>query len=157
MDVIIYRKIDGGVALGLIYNAAGQLLCNPQVEGARVVAASPDLESFRVGKAEDIPGITEDGRYDKYFFEAFTDENPGSQVDIDMPKAREIHMNRIREMRDKELAKLDIEQLKGNDVAVEKQTLRDIPQVFDLAFVTTPTALKKLWPSGVPLHFILEK
>lgn len=71
-------------------------------------------------------------------------------VSIDMPKARDIHMGRIRAARDAELAKLDIEQLKGNDVTAEKQRLRDIPQTFDLTAAATPDELKALWPEGLP-------
>jgi len=55
-------------------------------------------------------------------------------------------MDKIRFFRDKELAVQDIEQLKGNDVAVLKQTLRDIPSTFDLSGATTPEELKALWP-----------
>jgi len=76
---------------------------------------------------------------------------------INMPKARGIQMDKIREVRNKELAKKDIEFMKALEaddgssaaIAVEKQTLRDIPQTFDL---TTDTAdeLKQKWPEGLP-------
>ena len=76
---------------------------------------------------------------------------------INMPKARGIQMDKIREMRNKELAKKDIEFMKAleaNDgsstaIAVEKQTLRDIPQTFDLT-TDTPEELKERWPEGLP-------
>jgi len=74
-----------------------------------------------------------------------------------MPKARGIQMNNIRVMRDKELAKKDIEYMKALEagdgsstaIAAKKQELRDIPQTFDL---TTDTAdeLKQKWPEGLP-------
>jgi hypothetical protein len=76
---------------------------------------------------------------------------------INMAKARGIQMDKIREVRNKELAKKDIEFMKALEaddgssaaIAVEKQTLRDIPQTFDL---TTDTAdeLKQKWPEGLP-------
>lgn len=69
---------------------------------------------------------------------------------VDMSKARDIHMDRIRAVRDKEMAKLDVEQLKGRDVKAEKDVLREIPQTFDLAQADTPEALKALWPSDLP-------
>ena len=78
-------------------------------------------------------------------------------IKINLEKARGIQMDRIREMRDKELAKKDIEYMKALEaddgsaaaIATEKQALRDIPQTFDL---TTDTAdeLKEKWPEGLP-------
>ena len=78
-------------------------------------------------------------------------------IKVNMAKARGIQMDKIREMRDKELAKKDIEYMKAleaNDgsaaaIATKKQELRDIPQTFDL---TTDTAdeLKEKWPEGLP-------
>lgn len=70
-----------------------------------------------------------------------------TNVKVNMNKARDIHMGRIRGARDIKLAKLDIEQLKGEDVAEEKQTLRDLPNTFDLTSASTPEELKALWPN----------
>ena len=77
-------------------------------------------------------------------------------VVINMPKARGIQMDKIRVVRDKELAKKDIEFMKALEaddgshkaIAAEKQVLRDIPQTFDLT-TETPEQLKKLWPEGL--------
>ena len=78
-------------------------------------------------------------------------------IKVNMAKARGIQMDKIREMRNKELAKKDVEYMKAleaddcsaKDIAIEKQALRDIPQTFDL---TTDTAdeLKNKWPEGLP-------
>ena len=78
-------------------------------------------------------------------------------IKINMEKARGIQMDKIREMRNKELAKKDVEYMKALEaddgsakaIAAEKQVLRDIPQTFDL---TTNTAdeLKEKWPEGLP-------
>jgi len=78
-------------------------------------------------------------------------------IKVNMPKARGIQMDKIRVMRDKELAKKDIEYMKAleaNDgsaaaVAAKKQELRDIPQTFDLT-TDTPEQLKDKWPEGLP-------
>ena len=74
-----------------------------------------------------------------------------------MDKARGIQMNNIRVMRDKELAKKDIEYMKALEaddgsataIATEKQALRDIPQTFDLT-TDSPEELKEKWPEGLP-------
>lgn len=83
-------------------------------------------------------------------FTSDTDDN----LTIDMPKARTIHMERIRRKRNEELVKLDSEQLRHADnptelqkVKTEKQRLRNIPQTFDLSSAATPEQLKNLWPS----------
>jgi len=77
---------------------------------------------------------------------------------INMPKARGIHMDRIRQVRNKELANLDVPFMKALEdgdtdvqvtLKVKKQELRDIPQTFDLT-TDTPEQLKELWPEGLP-------
>ena len=69
-----------------------------------------------------------------------------------MSKARDIQMDKIREVRNKELAKKDIEFMKALEaddgsstaIAADKQALRDIPQTFDLT-TDTPEELKEKW------------
>ena len=77
---------------------------------------------------------------------------------VDMPLARGIQMDYIREVRNKELAAKDITFMRAVEagdtdaqatIATEKQTLRDIPQTFDLT-TDTPTQLKAKWPSELP-------
>jgi len=76
---------------------------------------------------------------------------------VNMEKAKVIQMDKIREMRNKELAKKDIEYMKALEaddgshtaVAAEKQALRDIPQTFDLT-TDTSEELKQKWPDGLP-------
>jgi len=79
------------------------------------------------------------------------------KVTVNMPKARGVHMDKIRVVRNKELVKKDMEYMKALEVddgsstaiATEKQTLRDIPQTFDLT-TDTPEELKEKWPEGLP-------
>ncbi len=99
----------------------------------------PNGLTYRITDTVNIPS-------DKIFREAWTDDNPTETVDVDMPKAREIHMNKIRELRNKKLSELDIETLRGNDVELEKQALRDIPQTLDLSIKSTPDELKLTMP-----------
>jgi len=63
-------------------------------------------------------------------------------------------------VRNKELAKKDLTSLQAIEasdtdaqvmIATEKQTLRDIPQTFDLTTDNdTPEELKQKWPEGLP-------
>jgi len=91
---------------------------------------------------------------DDDFFDAWEWDDGAT---INMPKARGIQMDKIREVRNKELAKKDIEFMKALEaddgshkaIATEKQVLRDIPQTFDLT-TDTPEELKEKWPEGLP-------
>jgi hypothetical protein len=94
------------------------------------------LDSYWLGEKEDMPS-------DRYFRDQWTAS--GKVISVDMEKAKEHHMGNIRAARDKKLKELDVETLKGNDVQVEKQKLRDIPQTFDLS-ASTPDELKAMWP-----------
>ncbi len=92
---------------------------------------------------------------DRMFRNAWTDDNPTDTVDVDMSRARDIHMDNIRIERDKKLVLLEVDYiiadeqndavLKG-EIAAQKQILRDLPTTFDLTVATTPEELKNLWP-----------
>lgn len=79
---------------------------------------------------------------------------------VNMTKARAVQMDRIRVIRDRELAAKDIVFMRavedGNadaqaTIKTEKQNLRDIPQTFDITTgVDTPEKLKAKWPDGLP-------
>ena len=76
---------------------------------------------------------------------------------VNMARARGVHMDRIRVARDAQLVKLDLLSLRAIEagdrsaqsaIATEKQTLRDIPQTFDLkTSPDTPKALTRMWPN----------
>lgn len=78
----------------------------------------------------------------------------GNSVEVDMPKARAIHMDRIREVRDEKLKGLDKDWMKAQGqkqpseaIEAKRQKLRDIPQTLDLESAKTPEQLEKLWPA----------
>ena len=73
------------------------------------------------------------------------------RISVNMPKARTIHMNRIRVYRNAELEKesgskdrqpAEIEALFTPERQARLQELRDIPQTFDLAKYRVPGTLK---------------
>ena len=79
-------------------------------------------------------------------------------INVNMAKARDIHMDVIRVVRNAELAAKDITFMRAIEagdtdtqatIATEKQVLRDIPQTFDLT-TDTPEQLKALWPDELP-------
>lgn len=77
---------------------------------------------------------------------------------VNMAKARVVHMDAIRVVRNAELAAKDIPFMRAVEagdtdaqatIATEKQVLRDIPQTFDLT-ARTPQQLKGKWPLELP-------
>lgn len=73
------------------------------------------------------------------------------KVEHDMMKCREIHKNRLREIRAPKLAALDVEYMralemgdsaKAAEIAAQKQALRDVTKDPAIALAKTPDALK---------------
>jgi hypothetical protein len=81
-------------------------------------------------------------------------------INVNMTKARAIHLEEIRKARNLELAKEDVNMMIANEsgtsseqdaVKAKKQTLRDIPATFDITTgVDTPEELKAKWPAELP-------
>ena len=94
---------------------------------------------------------------DRTFRNAWVCDHENHKVKVDMPIARGIQMDCIRKVRNAELAKLDMPFMRAVEtgdtaeqqrIAVQKQTLRDIPQTFDLTTPNdTPEELKAMWPT----------
>jgi hypothetical protein len=81
-------------------------------------------------------------------------------VNVNMTKARAIHLAEIRRVRNLELVAKDITFMRAVEsgdtdaqttIGTEKQVLRDIPATFDLTDAATPEALKGLWPTELPV------
>ena len=96
---------------------------------------------------------------DRYFRSAWEWVEGVMQISVNLSKAQEIHMGEIRKVRDAQLIKTDVPFLRAVEagdtnsqatIAAEKQTLRDIPQKFDLRAARTPELLKGLWPVELP-------
>ena len=94
---------------------------------------------------------------DRTFRDAWADTSPELTIDVDMAKARNIHLSRIREQRNVELAKLDVEAIKAQDmgnaetlaqIRTRKQELRDLPATLapTLASAVSVDALKAIQP-----------
>ena len=81
-------------------------------------------------------------------------------ISVNMTKARAIHLEEIRKVRNAELVKEDVTFMRAVEagdtdtqatIATKKQTLRDIPATFDITTgVTTPELLKARWPTELP-------
>ena len=81
-------------------------------------------------------------------------------ININMSKARAIHLAEIRRVRNAELVKEDVTFMRAVEagdadaqaaIKAKKQTLRDIPATFNITTgVTTPAQLKAKWPAELP-------
>ena len=81
-------------------------------------------------------------------------------INVNMTKARAIHLAEIRRVRNEELVKKDIPFMRAVEagdtsaqatIGTAKQVLRDIPATFDITTgVDTPEKLKAKWPTELP-------
>ncbi len=137
---IVFKNLDG--SCGIITAASGI-----SIEEIAEKDVPAGLE-YRIVDVDKLPT-------DRTFRNAWTDNNPTETVDVNMDKARNIYMNRIRHARSEKFIelgfpnKLDPE-LEAAVISKETrdilQALRDIPQVLDLSGASTPEELKALWP-----------
>jgi hypothetical protein len=109
----------------------------------------------------DIAILPDQLRVDPYFRDAIVwDDDEASKCKLDMAKARVVHMDKIRVVRDAELVKKDVPFMRAveagdasaqSTIGTEKQVLRDIPATFDITTdVDTPEKLKAKWPTELP-------
>ncbi len=105
-----------------------------------------EVESWREIDLEHLPK-------DRTFRDAWRDS--GKAVDIDMPKARDIHRNTLRALREPKLKELDIEYQKADEtgdgakkkeIAARKQALRDVTASPAIEKAATPEELMAAIP-----------
>jgi len=133
-------------------------------------AGMSDEEYFEFARdnmlaAMGMPNDTAVGEFDE--LDAPTDrtfrnawEVSDNVIEVNMDKAKVIHMDVIRVERNKELAAKDITFMRAVEagdasaqsaIGTEKQVLRDLPATFDLTTgVDTPEKLKVKWPTELP-------
>jgi len=150
--LILYTRPDGGVSIVV---PTPETLAKFETEDDAIAhvrgrSVPDDATKIRVIDRSAIPEK-------RTFRNAWVDGT--DKAVTDRSKASAIHMNRIREVRNAELAKEDInfqKAIEADDasaktaVATKKQTLRDIPQNFDLSGASTDDELDALWPSELP-------
>lgn len=151
---IAFMNTKGGLTLRNPARVFDEESRDQQIERVRLqVLANHDGKAVgppHVVSLDDIPDAQESNRDFRNALKIV-----GTSVAPDMPKARQIHMAKIREARDEKLADLDVVSLKAieeKDVpaqgkaAADKQKLRDLPATFDLTGASTTAELKALWP-----------
>ncbi len=149
---------DGGVGICKIFNSRiAELMALMKEEKlteneAHVLAIKESMcetdKRFRMCDVNDID-------IDPLYRKAYDYSHTGKPCKLNIAKAREVHMTRIRKARDKKLPKLDIDyqramesknEKKMEELAKVKQALRDLPDTFSLSRARTLDALKALIP-----------
>lgn len=149
MTQIIWKQPDGQIAITTLHEAT-----DADAEAIRLV------ENGLVPSEWTIDHVRDDDRHytidDMRFFSALT--ATGSDIKIDMAKARDIWRDHIREARAPKLAALDVEWQRADEtgdadakanIASHKQVLRDLTDDPAIAKAKNVDALKAFWPDAL--------
>jgi hypothetical protein len=141
---IVIKRASGGVSIMTLINNSDEA---ESIEKWKL-AHPEEYVSHRSMPDDAIPT-------DRTFRNAWADTTPELVIDVDMTKARNIHLESIRLKRNAELAKLDVEAIKAQDmgnaetlaqIKARKQELRDLPATLapTLASAASVDALKAI-------------
>ncbi len=109
------------------------------------VANLDDNLSYRITTKDEIPN-------DRYFRDAWEDND---KIQVCITKARAIHLNRLRVIRNAKLGKLDQDYMRADEendpelkkeIVNKKKALRDLPNTIDLSIAKTLEELKIVMP-----------
>lgn len=153
--VSIVKRLDGGLCIARIARDKREDESDTEFLDActRKIINEPDMPGYR-GK---VIGIFDESAVpaDRYFRGAWTWNTPDPKVDIDIEKARDIHMVNLRRDRNRKLEELDKETMKVisdpirlAEVEKQKQALRDMPETIkpQLESATTTDEIKAVKP-----------
>ena len=138
-DSLIIKSLVTNDYAGIVKEAT------PEYINSEILKSNLDAKSWRIIQDSDIIP-------DRTFRNAWKDL--GHKLDVDMPKAREIHREHLRQARGDLLAQLDTEYLKADEnndnakkqeIKQKKQFLRDITQHPAIETAQTPEELKNVW------------
>ena len=151
---IIYTNPDDGMVI-IIAPAYKSYQTDEETERKVIAQSVPEGVSYRLVTESEYEAEVAacSGR-------VFRDtwEDIEGTIQVNMSKARDVQMDKIRDVRNKELVALDVPFMKALEdgdtdaqatLKAKKQELRDIPQTIDLT-TDTPEQLKEKWPEGLP-------
>jgi hypothetical protein len=146
MPQLIIKRADGGVSVSHITSTV-------EAEGAFNQWAQSAWGEWLPATWRVETNPTPSNDVGRTFRDAWEDE--GTKVQVNMAKARIIHMDRIRAARDEKLKSLDLDYMLADEqnnqaekdrIATQKQALRDLPATADLNQFAAPESLKAFWP-----------
>jgi len=150
---ILYPKPDGGVAIVIAASKAdlervlGPLTDNEYRQHVVERSVPKDIDPRRIRILPDDWQAPDDRTFRNAWVAS------GDRITVDMPKARDIHRQKLRQARKPELEALDVEALRATEkddkaalsvVAQRKQKLRDVTKHPDIDACPDPDALKAL-------------
>lgn len=140
---VVFRNLEGGVSIMQVDPFCGETL---EVAAIRSLAIMyPGVTDFALIHIDDLPNERD--------FRAAYALNNGKCV-IDMEKAKEIHLDRLRAMREPLLKKSDVDLMraiedgemdKARFLSSKRQALRDVTKT-ELSHVKTLGGLRKVIP-----------
>lgn len=149
MKRIVFKRPDGGLSIIVpainTYPSREKLTEDEALERAKKDIPSDASDIIIVDESE-IP-------QDRSYRNAWTHD--GRSVVHDMPKARELHREKMRTARKAILESLDIEYLAADEagnvdekkkIAAKKKALRDVTKIRDIDDCHDIDGLKKVWP-----------
>jgi hypothetical protein len=160
-QLIVITCVDGSTALMQFVTKQQRTVLpggNGQVDPGWTREASPENIDAEIRKSN-IPFVgwrhasMSEVPNDRTFRNAWKDGS--TKVDVDMPKARNIWRDKMREARVSKLSTLDAAYLRADEVgdaqlkrtiATQKQVLRDVTTLPAIEAAKTPEELKAVWP-----------
>jgi hypothetical protein len=151
MKHFLLKNADGSVQVMEMHQQPNGSHSTPEAEIAKWAPHKRDeVNSWREITRDDIP-VMDRGRH---FRDAWRDG--GKAVDVDMPKARDIHRERLRTMRTSKLSALDIEmtrafddKAKQGEIEKRRQALRDVTADPAIEKASTPEELLAVLPDAL--------
>jgi hypothetical protein len=149
MKRIVYTRPDGGVSIVvpcISQDDPPDFTEEQAVARATAKNVPANATHVQVMEEGDIPS-------DRTFRGAWV--RSGDVISCDMTRARAIHRARMRDARRPKFASLDAEYLRADEagdvlrkqqVAAQKQELRDVTAAPAIESAVTPDALKAVWP-----------
>lgn len=147
---LIFTRTDGGLTVVVPCISENDPVGFTEAQAvARALSESVPLSAktnARVIENSDVPS-------DRTFRDAWKDS--GSNIDVDMPKAREIWREKMRLARKPKLEALDVEYQKADEIGDQerkkliaglKKLLRDLTDLPAIEAAQTPEELKAIWP-----------
>lgn len=142
MKHFVLKNVDGSVQVMQLIEQTDGTYSTPEVEIAKWAPQKrAEVESWREISVDELPA-------DRAFRDAWCDV--AKKVDVDMPKAREIHRGRLRKLRADKLAALDIDMTrafgdypKQTAIDAKRQELRDVTKHPSIDEAKTPEELMK--------------
>ena len=165
MEIVPHAVRIKGVVFPVIYKAGTLVVLLETGEGgfvpdnAELIYATPAecLAKWTPARRAEVVSVREialsDCPTDRVFRNAWKDG--GTKIEIDMPKAREIKRDDLRQLRAPLMVDLDVAYMRADEagdvvekrrIAAKKQALRDVPADPAIDAAATPEALKAVAP-----------